>query len=296
MNRVVTQILAPSSLSLQIGVSIKDPKEQSVLLPGDIVLLQTPGLAYKSFREATGNLYDHVLVALTRSDQCLHVSPPQARRVRTRQILTFDRQPRIFRPKLSLDERLQFAKECENFLGKDYDLPRMYSTIIRSIAEKQLKIGRFLPKLTVPTANTTSSWLCSDAIMVALLKSSPTIRKACEAPLLSTQLDFFRTGTASINDFLVLMDHDLLEEIFVIVPPNSSKSKDTTAERLAKAWEEAGKAKISLRTLAFGLLVSSLFNKRVFLLRFVMLLAFLWAIAKSYSLQSLIPTNLRASL
>jgi len=273
MQRLAARVLTPSSLSLEPGVDANSPREASELEPGDIVLLRTPGAVYQAFRQFSASEYDHVVVALSRPDQCLHISPPTARRVRTRQLLVDERQPRVLRPRISDEEKKRFVQKCESLLGSEYSLYRLYGNIVRTVAEKQFRVGRFLPKLSTPTAQD-QAWVCTDAILVALLESAPSLKRS--AASISPALDIFRTGSASIADLLRLEKHKLLEDVFILVEP-SPPQQESTAEKLRKAWDQAGRTKISLRTLGFALLISSWFNRRLFFFRLAMILALIWA-------------------
>ena len=173
---------------------------------------------------------------------------------------------------LTSEEKSVFVKQCEAFLGVDYSLSRMYTMIIRTVAEKQFRVGRFLPKMTTPASND-QAWLCMDAVVFALLKASPTMKATCDK--FDPPLDYIRTGSASTSDILRMESQKLLQDIVVRIEPN--KTQESTAERLKKAWDEAGKVKVSLRTLGFALMISSFFNKRIFLFRVVLLLAVIWA-------------------
>lgn len=269
MSALAARLFAPASLSLEPGVDADRPLEWTELEPGDIVLLKTPGIVYEGFRKATKYQYDHVLVALRRPDHCLHISPPQARRVRSAQLLIKERDPLVLRPRLSADESTAFVTLCESLIGKEYSLSRLYSSVLRTVAEKQFRIGRFLPKAVLPTKQDPSS-ICTDAILVSLLEASPKIRKSAQKQ--APDLDLFRTGTASVSDFIRLKELALVDEVPVLVQRGSIKEKSTT-ERLSEAWEEAGKRTITLRTLTTLLFISSFFNKRLYVLRLGIMLA-----------------------
>jgi hypothetical protein len=272
MSRIAAQLLAPSSLSLEPGEDADSPHERSVLLPGDLVLLKTPGVVYSGFRQLSSFEFDHVVVALSRPDHCLHISPPKARRVRAVRLLTSDRSPMVLRPHFeSQSERETFVHRCEKLLDADYNLSKLYGMVARNVLEKQFKVGRFLPKASAPSPSD-SSWLCTDAILVCLMESSTRIKRVCTE--LRPQLDFFRTGSASMSDLMRLSSAGVLDEIPIIVA-NTGIGPVSTAEKLKQAWDEAGRTQVSLRTIAFALMISSLFNRRLFFARMMLLLTML---------------------
>ena len=278
MSNLATHFLAPASLSLVPGEEVNAPRELSELEPGDIVLLRTPGVVYQSFRQVSNYSYDHVVVALSRPDHCLHISPPKARRVRTNQLLIEERDPLVLRPQIAEKERHAFIARCESLLGTDYNLTRLYGTLFRTIAEKQFKVGRFLPRAPTPKASD-QAWLCTDAVLICLLESSIDIQR--ESAKFNPPLDFVRTGSASMDDILRLRANNFLHDVPVLLKNRTTPV--STAERLKQAWDEASKQKVSLRTVGFALLLSSLFNRRIFILRMIMLLAVLIVTASNFN-------------
>ena len=290
MQNIARHLISPYSLANEPGVNVDSPKEEIELEPGDIILVRTPGFFYEGFRLISSFDYDHVLVALTRPDHSLHVSPPLARRIQSSKLLVQIRQPLVLRPKLSQEERFRFALECESLVGKDYDLFRMYGILARWLAEKQFHIGRFLPKLSTPQMNN-RAWLCTDAVLMCLFRASPKIRKICEGK--SAELDFFRTGGASIHDFLKLKEMHLLEVIPMYSIKKQTRLEDSTQQKLLRAWEDAGRTKVSIRSLLFAILISSFFNVKVYRLRLLFFLLTAWLWGSSYLRQ---PQKYRARI
>jgi hypothetical protein len=227
----VARIFAPQSLSILPPSSSDDPlQEEALLQPGDVCLLKTPGAIYSASRSLLSSAYDHAVVALERPDQCLNIAPPTARRIPTCQAVLALREPLVLRPALSPAETGVFVDLCASLVGKPYDLANLYMTLGRSLLEKQLKVGRFLPK--VPQGGV----VCTDAILSCLVRASPAFRLAVESA--DPPLDRVRAGAATPNDFVRLTDLGLFQRIGAAAAPRPP-AKPPRPTPLERAWTQA---------------------------------------------------------
>jgi len=246
-----TRIFAPHSLSNVPAAMASAPRVESLLAPGDIVLLRTPGAVYSASRALLSSEYDHAVVALERPDHVLNISPPLARRIPTCSALTALRTPLVLRPCLAPAESRAFVRLLQGLIGKPYDLTSLYLTLGRGVIEKQLKVGRFLPK--VPAGGV----VCTDAILACLAKASPAFALAirdAEPPL-----DHARAGAATPNDFLRLRDMGLLSPIALpdakLDSPNQAAAAASSAQGLEDAWRQARTSTFYARVLGGALLL-----------------------------------------
>lgn len=79
----------------------------------------------------------------------LHVGPPTIRLLPVELLLTPNRRPLVFRPKLSEDELNQLLRSLKSLLGQQYDTVRVYSFVARLAA--QAYFGKAFP-LKLPKA------------------------------------------------------------------------------------------------------------------------------------------------
>jgi hypothetical protein len=201
---MLSRLFAPQSLSHEPAVSSASSSSSSTLLhSGDIVLLRTPGFVYQASRHLLASSYDHAVVALDRPDHVLNIAPPHARRISACAALAAVRQPLVLRPVLSTSERARFVAMAGELVGKKYDLQGLYLQVGKGVLEKQLKVGRFLPK--VPEG----SMVCFEAILACLTRASPSFASAC----VGLATDRESGGAASVSDFLRLQDAGLFEEV-----------------------------------------------------------------------------------
>jgi hypothetical protein len=126
--------IAPDSLALDKPVSSRQLAVlelcKPAVQPGDIVLVATPGIFYSAMRTFTKHPADHALVVLP-EQLVFHVSPGRIRMLPLARILDPIRSPLLIRPAISTQQNQQLVTLLRTFIGKKYDLPRVYDAIFR---------------------------------------------------------------------------------------------------------------------------------------------------------------------
>ena len=140
------------------------------LLPGDIVLIRTPGVFYKQFRAATNQPYDHA-VCVTAPGRCVHISSPVVRELGLVRFLLPRRNPLIVRVRMTSEERGVMAEALCRLVGQAYDLSAVRTAIIKLVTQ-DVRVHRLAEKCAHCKQrirpSTTSSLLCTTAIMDAV--------------------------------------------------------------------------------------------------------------------------------
>jgi len=161
--------------------------------PGDLILAKTRGAGFALGRVLTRNRYDHIAVVLHDSET-LNIVMPKTIKL---PLSTFGKPgnaPLIMRPNWKAQEqRDSFIAEMEGFVGGHYNLKRTLLGILVIVLSTWLGIRIRIKKLKPQTAK----WICTEAIIVSLLKTFP-VFKAIEG----IKLDYNTLGFGTTNDFL----------------------------------------------------------------------------------------------
>ena len=72
-------------------------KAQTLLEPGDIILVKTPSMLYSGLRKVFKNEYDHTLVSIDK-ERCLHISYPRAKLVPVIAYMHISREAIVIKP------------------------------------------------------------------------------------------------------------------------------------------------------------------------------------------------------
>jgi hypothetical protein len=142
----------------------------------------------------------------------LHVGPPRAQLISTHYFLIMNRKPLVLR--LPSPIRSQFLENAKSLLGKDYNFRKVLNSWISVVL---LERANFSMKIPDPDPNKV---ICTDAI----LGSHPNIegiRKKFES-----YLDYTKTGSHSINDFLTLAERGEMEIVKLPFPLNTITSQE----------------------------------------------------------------------
>lgn len=195
-------------------------KASECVIPGDIILITSPGPFYAFCRGVCNSYYDHAAVVLD-ATTVLHIGPPLARRMQLLRVLLPKRQPTIFRPALDNVQRAEFIASIAALEGSRYDLTRAYGLMLR-LTLKHFKLTP-LPSMA-PLAPPFKAWICTDAIIFALANCCPAFLTALSPPAASSpsrvvpslsqkedvhqslvgpppSLDLHQLGSFTFNDF-----------------------------------------------------------------------------------------------
>jgi len=180
--------------------------DPAAIRPGDLLLVKTPRLAYGFGRWFARHPYDHVGVVAS-GGQVVNVVKPAAVLTPLSRMLAPVRKPVLMRPSFRSDEgRARFVGALEALVGCQFDMARAW-TLLAAVLLKQFS-GLRVPLRPPPPAD--GRWVCSDAVLVHLLKHVAGFEEIRALPLDWNQL---RCGT--INDFFRIARErpDLLQRI-----------------------------------------------------------------------------------
>jgi len=218
----LTDLVIPESLasdsararnSTSESFALVSPRVQ-LLQPGDLIIVRTPGTFYRFFRGLAGHKFDHLAIVME-NGMFLHVGPPTIRLLPVELLLQENRQPRVFRPKLTDAQRQKLLTSLSTLVGHPYDTIRVYSFIFRLAIFKYL--GMLKPfrsdsmDLTAGKEGSASgdfsggvthysdqleSYICTDAILTRILNVSKDFQQAAR----KLKLDYSTLKSWSIND------------------------------------------------------------------------------------------------
>ena len=161
--------------------------------PGDLVLVRTRRVGFAFGRRLTRNRYDHIAVVL-HNNETLNIVMPKTVKL---PLSTFGKPgntPLILRPNWNTTEqRDKFLMEMERFIGGTYDTKRALLGSLLTFLNTWVGIRIKINKLT----DSASKWICTEAIIISLLKISPDFEV-----LDRIKLDYHTLGFATTNDFL----------------------------------------------------------------------------------------------
>jgi len=136
--QAVASFLVPESLAIEKtrhkasrrGVFELVAPRAALLSPCDLIVVRTPGTFYSLFRSAAKHKVDHLAIVME-NGQFLHVGPPTIRLLPVELLLTPNRRPLVFRPKLSDEEKARLLRSLYSLVGQQYDTVRVYSFVAR---------------------------------------------------------------------------------------------------------------------------------------------------------------------
>jgi hypothetical protein len=176
------------------------------LEPGDLILVQTQGWSFSLGRKLTQNPYDHVAVVID-DGQTLNIVKPKAVIVPVEHIAEPDRTPLVLRPAWDSPEQVPlFIENMNTFRDTSYDLQHAMMGICLVTLREWLRLSLRIR----PLHNGARKCVCTEAILVSLIKSVPGFEEIKEIPL-----DYVTLGFATTNDLLRIARSrpDLLREL-----------------------------------------------------------------------------------
>ena len=220
--KFLISLLSPDSLAFNDDdnkrYSIREYMESEALkpnlLPGDLILIQTPGTVYKSIRKVMDTCYDHMAVLLDK-DTVLHISPPVIRKISSNVFLMKKRNPIIIRPNLTANQREEFVKNVENTLGYKYDYGTLFSLMGKKLYHQisknfnsnhdPLKIfQRDFAFIDKNLKSSPPSHICTDLLFTKLKEISPEINEHIKNN--HNYLNYSYLGGYSPDDLLLLSE------------------------------------------------------------------------------------------
>ncbi len=184
----------------------EEPSIVEKLEPGDLILVQTPGRSFSLGRKLTQNPYDHVAVVIDHG-QTLNIVKPKPVIVPVEHITEPHRAPLALRPAWGTPEQAPlFIENMTAFRDCSYDLQRA----VLGICLVTLRAWFGLSLRMIPLRNGARKSICTEAIILSLIKSLPGFEEIKEIPL-----DFVTLGFATTNDLLRIARSrpDLLREM-----------------------------------------------------------------------------------
>lgn len=192
--------------ALNIGHGPDSPDLYEKLEPGDIVLIKTPGAAYAAWRRLSCSPYDHVAVMLENKDT-FNIVYPVAKKLPASFFFRSGKTPLVLRPVWqNQSQRRDFTDMMEKLEGMHYNALRGIIGVINMVTYNRLRV-----RIPVKTPGMTSkTWICTDATLLYLETCMHGFSK-----MRTLNLDLFRLGYTSTNDFIQIADHmpDLLRII-----------------------------------------------------------------------------------
>lgn len=114
-------------------------KAQTLLEPGDIMLVKTPSMFYSGLRKVFKNEYDHALVIVDK-ERCLHITYPRAKLVPVVAYMHITREAMVIKPTekaMTSGLRQQFIYDIKHAsVGKGYDSLKVFQFMRRSMLDK----------------------------------------------------------------------------------------------------------------------------------------------------------------
>ncbi len=167
-------------------------------LPGDLLLVRTPGKTFGVGRHLMGSPYDHVAV-IVRGDHALNIVHPRVVRTPLRTMLQPRRAPVLLRPGWpDLTARDRFVDALEHLADAPYNLRRGTSLVLRLALRRAL--GLRLP--LSPASLGGPRYICTDTTLLGLSAALPSFEEA----LRTLPLDFGALRSATTDDFLRIAD------------------------------------------------------------------------------------------
>ena len=183
------------------------------ILPGDFILIQTPGAIYKSIRKVLDASYDHMAVLLDK-DTVLHISPPAIRKISSNVFLMKKRNPIIIRANLTNTQREAFVKSLENTLGYGYDYGVLFSLLGKKLYHEftknfnkdpfQIFQKDFIMKNSWSASRTVPYTICTDIFFSKMREISPEFNEMITTN--QENLNYSYLGSFSPDDLLILSE------------------------------------------------------------------------------------------
>jgi len=161
--------------------------------PGDLILVRTRRTGFAFGRRLTRNHYDHIAVVL-HNNETMNIIMPKTVRLPLSTFSKPGNDPLILRPNWRTPEqREKFIAEIQGFMGGTYNLNRTLLGVLLTFLSTWVGIRIRMRKL----GNSASKWICTEAIIVSLLKTFPDFKA-----INGIKLDYHVLGFATTNDFL----------------------------------------------------------------------------------------------
>ena len=186
----------------------------SLIKAGDLILTRTSSRLYNILRALTSESFDHIAVVLN-DKLVLHIGPGRIRTLSLIRLLEPKRSPIVLRPILSAEEKDQFLLKCKSMIGGSYDLVRIFDFVLRLILLNWTRIKIPFKKVRVDLSEKRvesdhkhKQWLCSDAIMNALICTHPKYKDFLMDDLNSghnqKEIMLNNLGSLTIEDFMTM--------------------------------------------------------------------------------------------
>ncbi len=161
--------------------------------PGDLILVQSPGLVFGLARRVAGNPFDHVAVVAS-DGSTINIDKPGARLLPAERLLRPSLRPLVLRPRFAdAAERGAFVRDIERLVDAPYDVRRTLELVASVLLRRFAGVTRRLP----PLGWERERWICTDAVLLALERNASAF-----AGLRALPLDWIALGAATTNDLL----------------------------------------------------------------------------------------------
>merc|ERR1712228_915566 len=194
------------------------------------ILTQTSSRLYNTLRLLTSESFDHIAVVLN-DKLVLHIGPGRIRTLSLIRLLEPKRSPIVLRPILSSKQKTEFLIKCKSLIGDSYDLVRVFDFVLRlillnwtriKIPFKKVRVNLLKQQLSADCDIRHKQWLCSDAIMNALISIHPKYKKYLINDLES---NLNNLGSLTIDDFVTMAKQS--NDLFKIIKlPLQSQSDE----------------------------------------------------------------------
>lgn len=196
---------------------MESQKLREKLIPGDLVLTQTPGPIHATIRNLAHSRYDHLAIIID-DENMLHVAPPYIRLLSSNILLMKKRNPLVIRVNMTSEERSNMIKVLLKSIGERYDYARVLGLSVRVFASKMLNMGKKEEKSAL---DQTKFNICSDLIAYIMMEASPKFRSVVKRHF--KELDVSHYESFFPDDFwkLAELDNHTVKKIHESVILNS---------------------------------------------------------------------------
>jgi len=175
---------------------------KSKLLPGDLVLTQTPGPIHATIRKVAHWRYDHLALIID-DENMLHIAPPHIRLLSSNVLLMKKRNPLVLRVNISKEERERIRTQLLKDVGERYDYSTALGLSVRVAALKMFEFGK---KEKKEILDESKRYICSDLIAYTFMELSPSFKNVCKRNF--KKLDISNYQSFSPDDFWRLSELD----------------------------------------------------------------------------------------
>ena len=187
-------------------MSNPDKKILSTARPGDLLIIKSPGRLIDFGRSLVRSEYDHIAVVNKNLDT-VNIVFPKTRIIPLEKIADLSRVPVLLRPVWKGTEETEFFLDHFNsYLDADYNVLKTIKGFLTLILYNWTGVTIKLDKLE----ESNPEWICTEAILISLIKS-----KEEYISIEELGLDYNKLGFATINDFLRIAESrpDLLQHL-----------------------------------------------------------------------------------